>query len=228
MRITMTRKSLLTALLVLAMATAIGYQALGAALLAGQPTVVVTVNLGKVMEKLDQWNASVARVKKLTDDLKLEQSKRTGELDAMKKDAETIQAEYDKTTDPKQRTALEARMQGLQEDAAMKTLDYQAWVSFSAEKADIESAIATQDAYRSIKAAAAQMASANHYDIVMVDDSQGEIVTNADSRTPRVQQAQQQMATRRLLYVNPVIDITDDLIQRMNNAYKAAGPGKAP
>lgn len=211
----------------LALSAVIAYNTYAIASQAGQPTAVVSVNLAMVMEKLDQWSDSAARLRKLRDDLTAEQDRRTKDLDKLKEDGKKLQEQLDAATDESKRQALDVQMQALQENAAMETLNFQAWVAFSAEKADIEAALATQDLYRSIKSAVAQMALANKFDVVLVDDSQGELAISGDARISRVQQVQQQIAGRRTLYINPAIDITDDLIQRMNNARKQAG-AKAP
>ena len=119
-------------------------------------------------------------------------------------------------------------MQNLQEQAALTGLNNQAWVTVMSDKIDIESALVMQDLYRSVKTAAAQMASTNRYDVVLVDDSQGELRLDGESRMSRVDQVRQQIASRRMLFVNPVIDITNDLITRMNNEHRTAGPKSAP
>ena len=77
-----------------------------------------------------------------------------------------------------------------------------------------------EDAYRKIKAETANLATAQGYDIVMLDDSAGELQIDRESRLDRRTQIEQQILRRQLLYANPAIDITDDLIQRMNNAFK--------
>jgi hypothetical protein len=43
---------------------------------------------------------------------------------------------------------------------------------------------------------------------------------------PREAQILQQISDRRMLYANPQLDITDELITRMNNEWKASGAAK--
>jgi Skp family chaperone for outer membrane proteins len=45
--------------------------------------------------------------------------------------------------------------------------------------------------------------------------------TIKDAQMPRETQVRQQISTRRVLYASPSIDITEQLIIRMNNAYAA-------
>ena len=109
----------------------------------------------------------------------------------------------------------------------MGTLQYQASAKFSSEKIDIEKALVLEDLSKAIKEAAKQMAVAARLDLVLVDDSKGDLSKNADSRISREAQIMQQVAERGLLYANPEIDITDDLIERMNNAFRNGGATNA-
>lgn len=207
-----------------AIGAVIAYQAYGA--VAGQPTVVVTVNLGHVIENLTQRADSDARLRKMRDELLADQEKKQNEVKAMEEKARGLQQQFEGASEAQKRN-IESQMIELQEHAALAALNYQAWQTISAEKVDIEAALSMQDLYRSVKAAAAQMATTNRYDLVLVDDSQGDLVMSSEARVSRMDQIRQQIAARRMLYTNPSIDITEDLIQRMNNAYKAPGP-KAP
>ena len=187
---------------------ALAYQ--GGASRVGQPSAVATVNLAVVMEKLEQKSSAQANLRamaeKLNDDDKAKKDELTklqGDLKAMAEDAPGREA--------------------LQEKLAMSTLQYQAWAKFSSEKIDIEKALVLEDLYKSIKEAAKQTAVAARLDLVLIDDSQGELTKSADSRISREAQIMQQVAERRLLYANPEIDITDDLIERMNNAFRTGG-----
>lgn len=202
-------------------------QSSNAYLRAGQPTVIVTLNLAKVMENLDQRADSSARLNALRDSMTKEQESRSADVKKLTDEADKTKTELEAAADPKVKKSLETKLQEQQEAAAMATLDFQAWFAFTSEKADIEAALAMQDLYRSVKTAASQMAAANGYDLVLVDDSQGEIGTNPEARVSRVDQVRQQIAGRRMLHVNPTIDITEDLIQRMNNAHKTNAPKAA-
>jgi|SoiMethySBSTD1v2_1073268.scaffolds.fasta_scaffold00192_34 Skp family chaperone for outer membrane proteins len=203
-----------------ALALIVGYGPALAEQAGVKPAVIATVRLSTVLEKLDQRGEALANMDTMRQQVKAEETKRKDEvtklqeqLDAMRKDA------ADKPVPPE---AI-----ALQEQLALKTLRFQAWSRVTLDKIDIEKALQYQDIYRSIKSSAAAMASANGYDIVLVDDSQGDITTTADSRVSREAQVIQQIIGRRMLYANPALDITDELITRMNNAHKAAGAAGA-
>lgn len=183
------------------------YQSGGAAMLAGQPTVVVTVNLATVLEKLDQRTDAETNLRNMVEALRVEDDQRKAEITKLDNELRAM-------TESSQKQAL-------QDQAALSALKYQAWARFSADKVDIERGLVLEDLYRSIKAAAAELASTARYDVLLVDDSQGELATSPDARVSRESQIRQQIAGRRMLFASPAIDITDDLIERMNNAYKA-------
>jgi Skp family chaperone for outer membrane proteins len=181
-----------------------------------KPAVVATVNLSSVMEKLDQRAEATANMTALSQVVRAEDTKRKDEITKLQERLEALRKELaDKAPTPE--------AAALQEELALKTLQYQAWSRFTLDKVDIEKALLLQDLYRSIKAAAHQMATANGYDLVLVDDSQGEITTSAETRVSREAQVMNQIIARRMLFSNPTHDITDALITRMNNAHKAAG-----
>lgn len=205
---------------------AAAYQATGAVIAAGQPTVVVTVNLGAVLEKLDQRADLDANLKTMTDKLKTENEQRTAEVTKMQADMDKLLADLQNAAHPKQKDEIQTQIDTLQETGNLTHLKHQAWARFNESKMDVEAALAYQDLYRNIKTAIAQMAGAAKYDVVLVDDSRGELSTDPDSRLSKEAQIIRQIIGRRMLYANPAIDITDDLIVRMNNAHKASN-GKA-
>ena len=69
------------------------------------------------------------------------------------------------------------------------------------------------------------LAEAEGYDIVILNDSSDELPFDREVRMPAQLQILQQITSRKLLYLNPATDVTDDLIVRMNNAFRAAQTG---
>jgi Skp family chaperone for outer membrane proteins len=103
------------------------------------------------------------------------------------------------------------------------TLKYAAWQRSTMELVDLEKSLVVQELYRNVKQAIANLASAEGYDLVLIDDSQGELQINPEAQMSREQQIFQQVSLRKVLFASPMIDITDDLIVRMNNNFNA-GP----
>ena len=216
MKFTISRSIVAGAILGAGVALVIGYAPAIAQQGGTKPTVIATVQLSVVLEKLDQRAEAEANLNAMGADVRNDEAKKKAELTKMQADLDDMRKAANDGSAPPEAIAL-------QEQLALKSLQYQAWQRFTMDKVDIEKALQWQELYRNIKSAAAQMASANGYDLVLVDDSQGELQTSPDSRTPRAQQIFSQIVSRRMLYANPTLDITDDLITRMNNAHKAAG-----
>ena len=66
--------------------------------------------------------------------------------------------------------------------------------------------------------AKAQARAEGYDEIVLVDDSASEIRTENNAQVSLQAQVLQQISTRRVLFAKNTIDITDQVIVRMNNA----------
>lgn len=189
---------------------------LGAAYsIAARPSVVVTVDLAKVVDKLNQRGEASASLNAIGEKYKAEDDAHQAKIKEME---DKLKPLMDSPETPERRA--------LQEELAQKSFDYQAWMRFVADKMDVERSLLMRDLYRAVKMAVKAMAEAEGYDVVIVDDSQGELTTSDEARMSREAQVRQQIAARRVLYSAPAVDITDHLIVRMNNAFNA-GPQAA-
>jgi Skp family chaperone for outer membrane proteins len=79
-----------------------------------------------------------------------------------------------------------------------------------------------QSMYRNVRAECQKLAEAEGYDAVLVNDGVGEIQLQRESKSPLEAQAQEQIVRRRVLYAAKSIDVTDQLVVRMNNAHGSA------
>jgi Skp family chaperone for outer membrane proteins len=174
-----------------------------------QPTSVVTINIPSVLEKLDQRERAEMDLQEMA-------ARMQSEDEAKQSDIKDLQARLSEIPD----TNL-AQRQSLGEELALKVLEFEAWRQFATEQLDIEKSLMLRDLDRSIRAAIEELALANGYDIVVMDDTGQELTVAPDSNMPRELQVKQQMVSRRVLYKNPAVDVTDALISRMNNAFNA-------
>jgi hypothetical protein len=69
------------------------------------------------------------------------------------------------------------------------------------------------------------MAEAEGYDMVVLNDSSDDVPFDREVRVPAQIQILQQITNRKILYLKPTIDVTDDLIVRMNNEFRAGQSG---
>lgn len=207
-----------TLLLIAALVSAIAYQAGASRTISPvQPTKVAVVNLPRVLEGLEQRGAAEMEVHAILAKINEERKSREDELRRL--DTEFSQLRQQAQENPDVLTDAEAAAEQLE----LEDLRYRAWLQIQNEQVDIEHALVLQDLYRAVKRAAADMAESEGYDLVLVEDAEGELTINPEARVSRAAQIEQQMLSRLMLHVNPTIDITDDLIERMNNAYRAGG-----
>ncbi|MHC4989729.1 MAG: OmpH/Skp family outer membrane protein [Planctomycetota bacterium] len=171
-----------------------------------KPTTVATVRLSKVLEGLEQRAEAEVALTAMAETVKAEAERREAEI-------RNLQTQTEGADTAEQRMRLD-------EQLALTSLNYQAWLRFKQEQVDVERALLLEALYRSIRKAIAEMAETEGYDLVAVDDSEGAVTWSDDARVPREAQVLQQIAGRRLLYTNPSVDITDDVVARMNNAFR--------
>lgn len=197
-----------TALMVmLCLTCAIAYQASGRRAMMASPTVVVTVNRAVVLEGLNEKAEAQVNLKKMSDKLEAESN-------AFKSVLQDLRTQLGNASTDGDRNRLTRALED-------KTLKYQGFIQFANERLDVERYLLFESLYRSIASAIEHMAQAEGYDIVLVDDASVEFIVNSKLKISREDQIKQQIASRRIMYSNPSVDITEALIIRMNNAFDA-------
>lgn len=200
-----------TAILGLALVGAVAvlsYTADAVRMLRAQPTAVATVNLSDVLIGLEERAAAEMDLEKMSAGFSTEEE---GKL----KEIKTLEEALPDIVDPQAQSTA-------RDELELKKLQYLAWQRVKVEQLDIEQSLRLQDLYKKITAAIGDMANTEGYDLVIVDDSSSEFSYNPDARVSREIQTKQQIVGRRVLWRNDAIDVTDAMVQRMNNAYQAA------
>jgi Skp family chaperone for outer membrane proteins len=172
--------------------------------LAIRPTSVGVVDLGQVLEKVNeraQWDANV---RSMEERLKTEAQDRDARI-------RSSQERLRDMTEGEERTLL-------REQVAREFLEADAWFKFKRGELDREKALMWADLYRRIREEAESLAVAEGVELVLVNDSVAEIRTAADGNTSSEVLVLQQVTARRVLYAAREIDLTDRLVTRMNNA----------
>lgn len=207
-----------TILMLLILMAALGYQA-GAERVEvrKQPAVVATIDITKVMEGLEQRSNAEIKLDQMRVEFNEERERR-----------ETRIRELDRQLREKQREVREQRagmdeLQRIEEQIALQELNFQAWITFQSDRIDVEKALLWQDLYRAIRRAVGEMAEGERYDLVIYDNTSEELFINPESRMSREMQVQQQMVSRQLVYAGRSLDVTNELIERMNNQFRARG-----
>lgn len=203
-------------LLVIVLLAIIGYQAIGERPAMMQSAVVATVDLQRVFDGLDQRDDAVRELQRMHEEFQQEREQREGEITRMQEELREL---MEGVTSEQQMIPEAQRME---EQMVLKHLRYQAWMRFMNDKFDVEYSLMLQDLFRTVRSAAARMADIEGFDLVLMDDSKEELTVNPESRQTREAQVRQQMTARSILHARDAIDVTVDLIERMNNEYRAA------
>lgn len=173
-----------------------------------RPARVASVDVAKAFTSLDEQKSMEASIKSLGERM-------AGEKDRMSRELQDLNAElesYKPGTPPYNETLkkVEAAV------GAMRAQD-----QFGQLKLEAERATALRELYARIRAASEAVAKDANIDYVVVNDSLVPVEPAGLAST------QQQLNTRRFLWANTEMDITDAVIARANADFKAKG-GTAP
>ncbi|MEM7227793.1 MAG: OmpH family outer membrane protein [Planctomycetota bacterium] len=190
----------------LAMVSMLAVDALGTRPLFGRPTSVAVVRIEMVLNQLNERAEAQTELRSLGESIEAEVQRRQANVDALLKEREGADA---------------LRQRELEDQIALMSLENQEWIEFKRSELDLEKALMIEGLYRSVRIAMADLATAQGYDLVLIDDSVREFSVNPESRMPREIQVRQQLLSRRVLYAGDAVDVTNDLVERMNNAFDA-------
>ncbi len=191
---------------ILALTAVIGYQALGQRAIGPAAPVVAVVRINTLFDQLLQRADARIDLLRLEGDVTEERERRTAEITQMQAELEEVVAAGNRAK--------------LSDELALKGLQMQFWYREAMTELEVEKAILLQDLYKSMRAAIAALAKAEGYDLVLIDDASDELPFDRESQLAPQLQVLQQIATRKILYRNKALDITLDLAERMNNAWR--------
>jgi outer membrane protein len=174
-----------------------------AAAMAAPPVAVATVDVAKVFDKLNENADWQIQIRNLASSYGEELRARQSELEKLLKELEAV-------TEP-------ARRNELADDIAMKRLRLEEWARLKQGEVDRERSLMWQSMYRAIRDEARKVAESEGYQLVVVDDSQTEVRPSREVKAPLEEQVKQQIASLRMLYAAPTIDISDKVVVRINN-----------
>ncbi len=197
--------------IVLLFGVIMGSQTPAAQTIAPKEPVIVAVQIESLFDGLVQRAEAKAEIEALPDEI-------TAERDARQAAIAKREEEFKGAADPD-------RQEELVDTITLQKLKLQFWYQEAAAELEVEKALRLQHLYLKISEAIGELASAQGYDLVIVDDSSQEPEFDRNSRVPGQVQILQQIASRKVLYRNPAIDITNDLITRMNNEFRATPSG---
>jgi Skp family chaperone for outer membrane proteins len=174
-----------------------------------RPTVIGLINLEKMYSSLNEQNDAIKQ------------------LEAVRQELQTTKENLEKEAkDLEEEVALFAKGSAKQmetlEKLTVATVKLQAHVEFANAKMEFQESIQLKKLYLQIRAKGAKFAKLNGYDMILLDDSIGELPTGDAVETTR------QISARRVIYADPVLDVTDRLVEFMNAEHQLAqGAGPA-
>ncbi|WP_432798648.1 OmpH family outer membrane protein [Poriferisphaera sp. WC338] len=191
--------TILTAALALLLIAFAGVQATN---MFAEPTAVAVVDIQKVFDGLKERVSLDAEDKTSREALQQEAKLRQEEIQALQEELKMLEGQAG--TDQKQ------------DELQMKAIQYQAWGKFMQQKQASDAALNIEQLYRKMLKAIDLVATEGGYELVLYKE------TIDRMNTADIQQLRLQIFSRKVLYNSPTIDLTNQVIQRMNNQYDNA------
>ena len=168
------------------------------------PTRVATVDVltlaGKVDERAE-WDMRIAALQA-----------------SINEEAQTRQAALERRLQESEATEDEEVRQTIRDEVALMQLQYQQWIRVKALELNREQELKWKSIYRNLSREANRIAEAKGYELVLMNGIDTNITIDPNLQIPPDQQALAQILNRRILHSSDFIDITDEVIVRMNNA----------
>ncbi len=177
-----------------------GYQAMAVrAIRQMQPAIIATVDLHRVMTQTQERSMLDAEVRKIVSDFEKQGKDMMTQLREKEEELELLAEGSEK-------------YQQMLEALAMETNEYAGFTEWARRRIEAESAMRLRRLYTSVKSNIAAEAAEKGYDIVFVNDALGELRAGDEAEVTM------QISARRMLYSSPRLDITADVIARMDAA----------
>lgn len=196
-------------ILALVVVCLIGAQTQAVRTMFAQPTAVATLDIVRCFNSLNErdgleaaLNADIQRM--IDENAELEQRVKMMEADLQ---------DYERGSD---------KFKELQGELLELSVNYAAEVRFVQLHEERGRAEIVLGLYNSIRDAARQMAESRGINVVFVDD------TKVPIQPGNQQEITRQISARRMVHVDPAIDITDELIEMMNREYQQRSQGPQP
>lgn len=170
-----------------------------------RPSVVRVINLNTILDTLDEKTDRERELQKFLQGLEDNVNGIKKQLDQSRKEMELL---------PAKGPAFSAK----REEVLRLAARYQAEGQTAKLLAEDKKKLMQIDLFEKMSDAVAEYAKSEGIDVVLNDDSAEKVPDNAPA-----QQTMSAMASRRVLFAAHEIDISDEVAQRMNNAYKLAG-----
>jgi Skp family chaperone for outer membrane proteins len=188
----------------LAVALLVTAVALGQNAMQAEPTAVAVVNVQRAFNNLQEKQAIESQLKQRAQKLQQQQKQKQQAIQQMRSDLDLLEPG---TKQYKQK----------QSELERQVVDYKAWQGFKQKKMEQFRGVQMQNLYRKVSETAGSVAKDNGYDIVLYHQS------SPNFNFQNMKQVSQMIQMRKVLWSRDKLNITDQVIQRMNNNFQAGG-----
>lgn len=167
-----------------------------------QPTAVAVVDLSVLSNQLNERTKIESDLQARQEDLQRQQEERKNQINRLQQDLAVLAPGT---------SAYQQKEQELQK----AVLEFQVWSNFESQRLNRERGIQKENLYRKVLDAVAKVAQANGYDLVLFKEGK------PDFNYENLQQLDALIHMRKVLYASESVDITSQVIDRMNNEFQA-------
>ena len=171
--------------------------------LAPTPSTVAVVDLGKVFNNLESWTVYQDEKIQMAEAAQAETARQRSDIEDLQADLEDFPESSERHRD-----ALRALQ--------LAAIEFEANLQFREERLQRFESRRIRDIYEAIRTSAAEFAKSNGYSMVLVDDGVEQIPENAKDPISMI-------SSRRVLYAEQTMDISDALTEAMNVKHRAGG-----
>ena len=161
-----------------------------------EPSVVVSIDIERVFSSLEERAFELAKVQAIVTEMENDLKLRRAHIESYEQEFELYQPGSEKWDE-------------LMQEQQLAALEYESQVEYSRRRAVREEAKSMRKVYVSIRSSAKELSEHNGWDYVFVNDS---LVALPDNNVDMGAQ----ISSRRLIYANETLDITDVLVEYMN------------
>lgn len=168
-----------------------------------RPVSVAVVDIKRLFESLQEKNQIEADLNSRRQKLADESNRRKAELEQMKSDLETVLQPNTPAYNEKQN------------EMERKAIDFQAWVQYQNNRLARENVLQSESLYLRMSDAIGQVAKDNGYDMVLFKERE------VSFSGAKPEQLTALIQGRKVLWASDDLDVTDLVIQKMNNEFKS-------
>ncbi|MEX2543548.1 MAG: OmpH family outer membrane protein [Phycisphaeraceae bacterium] len=205
----LTRKTVVMLTLGVVIAGAAAVAGGNAVLLSAEPSAVAVVDWGRVFNELDEKQAIDGRFQTQLQELGEENRQRQERVQQLQ---EELQGPVAQAQDAEAFRTKQAELQ-------QALMEHEVWTNFNQRQIQTDMAMAVDRLYRKMLTAVDEIAADNGYDLVLSFDDEPRF--RLDGQQAVMRQLEEQIRNRSVLYASETADLTDQVVQRMNNRFEA-------